>query len=154
MKRRLKRFIGVIGFWVAWPLWWALLRGTQRTRVLCVYEDEVLLVLPTLAPNRWSLPGGGIREGEDPAEAACRELHEEIGVRVEPGELQMLAIEPANEDSGIHYHCHYYAAVLSEQPVLRSTLEIADARWLPRERIDELMTQQVVKRALTLWEAR
>jgi putative (di)nucleoside polyphosphate hydrolase len=32
-------------------------------------------------PYRWQMPQGGITQGEDPANAALRELHEETGVR-------------------------------------------------------------------------
>ncbi|MGR9176343.1 NUDIX hydrolase [Rhizobium leguminosarum] len=34
-------------------------------------------------PDRWSLPGGHIEEGEDAETAMCRELMEEIGVTPE-----------------------------------------------------------------------
>lgn len=36
----------------------------------------------------WHLPSGKLDEGEDLAAAAAREAHEEVGVRVEPGDLQ------------------------------------------------------------------
>jgi 8-oxo-dGTP pyrophosphatase MutT (NUDIX family) len=34
-------------------------------------------------PGQWSLPGGKAEQGESPATAALRELHEELGVLVE-----------------------------------------------------------------------
>lgn len=39
------------------------------------------------AEHYWLVPGGGVDTGESPAQAAARELHEEVGLRVDPGAL-------------------------------------------------------------------
>jgi 8-oxo-dGTP diphosphatase len=41
----------------------------------------------TRIEGRWTLPGGGIDHGEDPRDAVRREVHEETGLLVEPGEV-------------------------------------------------------------------
>lgn len=53
-------------------------------------EIEVLLTRMsslTRIQGRWTLPGGGIDHGEDPRRAVVREVHEETGLHVDPGDV-------------------------------------------------------------------
>ncbi|MEM8904139.1 MAG: NUDIX domain-containing protein [Actinomycetota bacterium] len=54
----------------------------------CVIVDDEgrwLLVRHSYRPG-WSLPGGGLSRGEDPAETARREMREELQIEVELGD--------------------------------------------------------------------
>jgi 8-oxo-dGTP pyrophosphatase MutT (NUDIX family) len=43
---------------------------------------------PVIDPEKWGLAGGHVEDGEDYEPAAYRELEEETGIRLQPGELR------------------------------------------------------------------
>jgi len=63
--------------------------ATKRMAADCLFQDDegrILLVEPTYKPT-WDMPGGGVEADESPREAARREVIEEIGLDIEPGDL-------------------------------------------------------------------
>jgi len=57
-----------------------------KTSVIVLLNDNKVLILKRGStapwmPNKWSLVGGGIEEGENPKEAIIRECLEEIGLK-------------------------------------------------------------------------
>jgi NADH pyrophosphatase NudC (nudix superfamily) len=55
------------------------------------HADRLLWVQRDLQPQRgkWAIPGGFLENGETLAEGAARELHEEAGILLQPGQLQL-----------------------------------------------------------------
>ena len=47
--------------------------------MVAVDDGQVLLVRHSYGHRRWTLPSGGLKSGEDPAETARREFAEELG---------------------------------------------------------------------------
>jgi predicted NUDIX family NTP pyrophosphohydrolase len=62
---------------------------------------EVLLILPggpywrRRDQGAWQIPKGAIEPGEEPIEAAMRELHEELGVRLDESPRALCAVRQA-----------------------------------------------------------
>jgi 8-oxo-dGTP pyrophosphatase MutT (NUDIX family) len=60
----------------------------QRAAAYAVIVERGRLLLTRLTSSElWTLPGGGIEPGETPVEAAVREVYEEAGLVLAPGEL-------------------------------------------------------------------
>lgn len=61
--------------------WWRLARPSLSgvTVIALDGDGQVLLVRHSYGRGHWTLPGGGLRAGEDPLAAALREFAEELG---------------------------------------------------------------------------
>jgi 8-oxo-dGTP diphosphatase len=115
---------------------------------------EVLLVRRLNEPSRgrWSLPGGAVELGETLREAARREVWEECGLQVEPGEVLAVVDNIVRDEAG-HIRFHYVLIDLLAEYAggeLAAASDISDARWVREEELQEL---DVTEKARELvWE--
>jgi 8-oxo-dGTP pyrophosphatase MutT (NUDIX family) len=71
----------------------------RSARVLLLDAADRLLLLKY--GSDWFTPGGGLDDGEDPRQAAARELREEVGLRVSVEDLgPLVAITSGHADLG------------------------------------------------------
>jgi len=97
-------------------------------------DGALLLVRRGKAPalGRWSLPGGRVDWGETLSDALRREVAEETGLEVVPGELAGL-VERIHLNEGFHYVILDYHVTITGG-TLRPGSDVTDARWvLPSE---------------------
>ncbi|SEW12458.1 NUDIX domain-containing protein [Natrinema salifodinae] len=79
-------------------------RSRPKPAVLCVERG----VPPGV--GEWTIPGGHVETGEEPATAAARELREETGVAVDPADLNILSASTMPPRDGKHVITVHYVA--------------------------------------------
>ena len=87
--------------------------------------------------NLWEFPGGKVENGENPSQALCREIEEELGYRLEDDALQPagFAQEPAS-DRSTQIVILLYTSLWDGSAL--SALEGGEAGWFRPEEIDKL----------------
>lgn len=81
------------------------------------YGDRVLMVSHSYKSGQ-TLPGGGVRRGEEPAQGAARELREETGIRVDPALLRLVDVTDTEGRYGKR-QTWLYELRLAEPPSVR-----------------------------------
>jgi 8-oxo-dGTP pyrophosphatase MutT (NUDIX family) len=135
--KSLLQFFGKIAFFCAWPAFKVYFgRGYGRSRIVLVSQGEVLAVKNWVSDGLWSLPGGGLHPNEKTEEGALRELREETGVALQPGQLTYLG-EAEYTRYGLTFHFHVFGMLTAKVATKKQVIEIAEMRWLPVADLNE-----------------
>lgn len=148
LPRRLVHSLGRWGYRLAYAgiRLRRLLRAPYERGVRCVltHGDELLLVRHSYGDRGWTLPGGRLKGGEQPADTARREMREELGV--ETGGWELLSTSRPNTRSGRGkiYHLH---ADIGTRTVAHSAVELTDVGWFSLRALPEGVSDEVVAAA-------
>lgn len=126
-----------------------------------IERDGLVLLSHWTEGDRWTLPGGGVEPGEDPADTAVREIREETGYIAQLGvllgihSLVISAAERIHGDDALHsIQVIYAATVVGGELVHEADGSSDEARWFPLNDIDALPRVQHVDVGLRLWRGK
>ena len=130
-----------------------LLRDTERTRVLVIHGDKVLLIKDWVGNGQWGLPGGGVHKNELAVDAAVRELREETGLQIDPSQLR-LAGSYNYDHNGFRFRYQLFIVSVSTQPVVAARWpEVVQVAWIPRADFGSHRLSPEVLTAVERWPA-
>ena len=119
--------------------------GTPSFHVgaICVVErpdGHMLLVRQSYRRDGWGFPGGLLRRREEPADAARRELHEELGIDVELVGLPVVVIDSPMRRIDVVFHAHLAESSADPEATTHSP-EISAVRWFPPDGLPDLLPE-------------
>lgn len=123
-----------LGLWVfrfsPARLVWPAIRVVSPTftmgAVALIEYDGKLLALRQTHRKGVSLPGGMVEKGEHPVTAVAREVLEETGIRIDPGDVAATTFETKLRHVDV-----IFRVVCDHEPVVRPASEATSYEWLP-----------------------
>jgi ADP-ribose pyrophosphatase YjhB (NUDIX family) len=98
-------------------------------------DRRILCVRRAYAPHNWTLPGGRVETNESPIDALIREVAEETGCDVDPGELVGAYAAPFKDDLVLFFGC-----TLRSRGEWRPDADIAEVSFMPADGLPNDLT--------------
>ena len=126
-------------------IYWRIAKPDLYGAKVLAFNDagELLLIRHSYGKSHlYMLPGGGVNRGEDPADAAVRELREETGCAAR--DVKLLG-EYLDTSRGARNHVHVYTLTAIGEPRVDGR-EILEVRFFPLDALPDTTSQSVLRR--------
>jgi len=143
VRRLYRLMLGIFGRLPRSVRRFAIRRMTPSFRVgaMCFVQrdDGALLFVRHAYRRNWGVPGGLLHRGEEPAAAARREAHEEIGVDVQLAADPVVIFDARARRIDVVYACRLAGS--DSEAIRPASAEILEARWFPRQELPDLQVE-------------
>ena len=110
------------------------MKTVLKVSAVCVYDPSgLMLTVRKSGTTKFMHPGGKPEIGESAAEAASRELAEEVGITLAPENLELMGVwtgTAANESNTDIQATVFIAPGTWDSAAIHPTAEIAELRWM------------------------
>ena len=100
-------------------------------------HDGALLLVRLSYRNSWGVPGGLLKRGEAPEDAAAREVLEEVGIAVVTVGDPAVVVDEVAQRVDVVFRARL-APGQDPDGVVASSPEILEARWFPLDALPDL----------------
>ena len=88
------------------------------------------------SPNKWGLCAGHVDSGETPEKTALREIKEELGIKLSPGDLRILEERDVLKLESNSRLTRMYYVIYNKNDFTIQTEELSEVKWF---NIDEVI---------------
>lgn len=137
--------------------WYANPKPTANVLAQRADDGRLLLVRRAREPFRgcWDIPGGFIDDGEEPVDAAIRELQEETGLQVRLTGFVGAFADTYGGDRGDHTCNLFWRGVVDHPERAAPASDVSELAWFEPAALpaDDELAFRCVPRALRAWQA-
>jgi len=131
--------------------WWWLVRPERRGVHVALWCGDRVLFVRNSYRRSYTFPSGGVKSREDLRQAAARELREEVGIDLAPGDLAYVAEFLSYEEHKTDRSTVFEATVEVEPEIVPDRREVIGAGFVPVGAARELRLTSVVEQYLARW---